>query len=809
MAYSSNNGGKPQNIPQRKRYQQKTPRYSEKYGSNRPNPYTGYLPPGTHPGGIYQPNPIEQAPAAPPQITETPIQQPAAPVQPQEPPIVRSHRKEYSPNRKKNRPAPADTPSTTNNDELRRRMDEIRREAAFETASASAPKPEVTPVSAPQPEIRISPEGKPLIAIPFIDENGEAEMRWIPVVLPETETKQESSDTAVVVPIISADADIDEPSQENDDTQDNVTAVIPVIVPDIDLSDIKSDTPDIEAESQQVSDDEPDIIAPVIAGDTTSESELSFDDDVSEDTQSDEDVSDDPSDDAQTEVSEDTETETDPESDTDSQNDDLETEPENEEDKIEPEEESENDMLIYNDEDLFNNEEDSQDLPEEDVQEPDEVIDEPESEEDIEDETDASEESDEYEEVEEEPEYDDIPDEEDQYEDIDESALIYSDEDLDSDEYPADKSEDDEDYYDDDDDDESEEAEEEPSEESEYDDDEIKPVEETDEIEDVGEDIDDEDEDMIIAPSFVKRTLTTSSYTMHRTVSDDDDDMQVYDPSANNNDQDEFAEQDDALFIRRNHPEGSTAVFEIPKGIKLPSYIDDDEFLEQWLSEGDDMANISKKTKRKISTIAGAMTLALALVGLGFIILTLFTSLQTCSSKSSKNDEYVDFIMPIVYTDIGAFESWEAIGKDKLLECSLVAALDSTDTPYPTDDNNRSLVPSADVLAQTKLLFGESATLDFETLSASTTAETSGYFYDDLNDVFHVDQTGFGDVEAEIIGSPKVKSNTIEFVVGYKSASAIADDDSEQSYYKTMEYILNRTEDGYYVAKLRPYNTED
>ena len=94
-------------------------------------------------------------------------------------------------------------------------------------------------------------------------------------------------------------------------------------------------------------------------------------------------------------------------------------------------------------------------------------------------------------------------------------------------------------------------------------------------------------------------------------------------------------------------------------------------------------------------------------------------------------------------------------------------------------------------------------------MSSTISAESSGYFYDDLNDVFHVEQTGFGDVAADIIGSPKVKSGTIEFTVGYKSASAIADDDAEQSYYKTMEYILNRTEDGYYIAKLREYKTED
>jgi len=80
MAYSSNNGGKPQNVPQRKRYQQKTQKYSEKYGSNRPNPYTGYLPPGTHPGGIYRPDAIDsrrneaQPNIAPPPAVNTPQQ---------------------------------------------------------------------------------------------------------------------------------------------------------------------------------------------------------------------------------------------------------------------------------------------------------------------------------------------------------------------------------------------------------------------------------------------------------------------------------------------------------------------------------------------------------------------------------------------------------------------------------------------------------------------------------------------------------------------------------------------------------------
>ncbi|MBQ6797541.1 MAG: hypothetical protein IJP10_05945 [Clostridia bacterium] len=837
MAYSSNNGGKPQNVPQRKRYQQKTQKYSEKYGSNRPNPYTGYLPPGTHPGGIYRPDAIDsrrneaQPNIAPPPAVNTPQQtvQPVPPVH--ETPAARVHRREYSPNRKKNRPSiTTEAPSVSENEALLRRMDEIRREAASETAAAQAPKPAPAPApQSAQPEIRLSPEGKPLIAIPLVGENGETEMRWIPVVMPE-ESRENAA--AAVAPVIIADTD-------GEDEEQNGTSVAPVIAADIDLPDTDSKEPaddeepaakepaaaviipeaadenepedDRETETDSDTEDgasavpliipeqeEPEQVAPeqdTPEEEPEKESETVFEDDFDDEfddefsEEESENISDDPTDDEEESLE--------PESDN------IDDTPYEDEFETEPEDEAENDMLIYTDEDLINSEDSQTD---EELLEDEEVFEETDlADDDIQDDIEESEDdsdTDEYtDETESDEEDEDTSDDEEE-----EQVLIYTDEDLDGDDESEDEEYEDDDFEESKDEEDEDEVEEESDDEAESDeDDEDEPEDEDEEVED------EEDDDMIIAPSFVKRTLTTSSYTMHRTQEDDDedDDMRVYSPSSESDSDDILSKQDDALFIRRNHPEGSTAVFEIPKGIKLPSYIDDDEFLEQWLSEGDDMGNISKKTKRKISTIAGAMTLALALVGLGFILLTLFSSLQTCSSKSSKNDEYVDFIMPVVYTDIGEFESWEAIGKDKLLECSLVAAIDSADTPYPTDDSNRSLVPSADVLAQTKRLFGESATIDFESMSSTISAESSGYFYDDLNDVFHVEQTGFGDVAADIIGSPKVKSGTIEFTVGYKSASAIADDDAEQSYYKTMEYILNRTEDGYYIAKLREYKTED
>ena len=937
MAYTSGNsgnrqGGKPQNVPQRMRNQNKHQKYSEKYGSNRPNPYTGYLPPGAHQGGIYHPDAIDRSKLSEiaqkstgltesisrereimqPHHTETAASSHSAPVQasqtqasqaPQphsaapapaaepsaEPASVRSgenaqgntqnefkkihKQREYSPNRKRNRPAAAagfGTASATDAfsqragssaaskassgpiGEKRRRpffdqdaqpiepirprtVSSERPDTLSEPVKASEPAEEkaaVPPVSEPvnetpapekeiektekpeekaagktfdavqdkapadvpessaKPEIRLSSDGKPMIAVPFVNDDGTTSTKWLEVVVPESsESAEDDSDSTVlaaaaVIPLPDEDDEEEEEEEEEDDGEE-LGAVV------YDVSSFGLDDEDDEGDDEDG--DDVDFSALSYAGsgdwygddDEEEEDEEEFDDDIE--------VVDDMSLDALIGVSYD-ETASDEDDDDD---DDIDY-----------------DSIVYADADLFSEDDDEdeeEDESEEDEDDEDEEGDE--SPDDLED-------DDEDEDIDDESSDDESSDDDDDDDDDSDTIVIGGDvEDEDEDESPDDLEDDDEDDEDDgfDDDevegiegidyDEFDEVDDEDDDsidignDPEYDDVEEEEEEEEDnEDEDEDSSEDEDDDDIKIAPDPIRRTLSASAFTMRRNGDDEDeeDDIKIYDKSSASG---------DSLFVRQNHPEGSTAVFDIPKGVKLPSYIDDDEFLEQWLNESDDdMANISKKTKRKISTILGASTLVLALIGLGFILLTLFNSLQTCNAKPSRNNEYVDFVMPAVYTDIAPFETWEAINKDKLLDCCLVGAIDNADTPYPTDDNNRSLVPTSDVLASAKRLFGEAATIDIETLASSLAIEVNGYYYDDLNDVFHVEQSGFGDVEAEVIGSPKVKSDSVEFEVGYKSASAILEDssDDDQSYFKTMQFILNKNEDGsYYIAKLR------
>ncbi|MBP3415080.1 MAG: hypothetical protein J6L81_07790, partial [Clostridia bacterium] len=291
MANSSSGsrpGGKPQNVPQRKRYDQKPQKYSEKYGSNRPNPYTGYLPPNSQSNKIYHPEAVDtsklaeisksstglteavmevrgkpEPPVPAPSVAAT-EQKPAASVQQSQ-----QKKREYSPNRKKNR-SPKSEPNKKSNEELRQHMKEIQQEAAAETVTSilsdnisSAAQSTSQPNTPASPEIRLSPDGQPLVAIPVIGDDGKSEIRWLPIAVPSSEKPTAN--------VAAGYADFDFDSLEADENPFDLLYNAPVVQVDVDLDNSKKATTENETADENTSDekdsddDDSTAVIPVVA----------------------------------------------------------------------------------------------------------------------------------------------------------------------------------------------------------------------------------------------------------------------------------------------------------------------------------------------------------------------------------------------------------------------------------------------------------------------------------------------------------------------------------------------------------------
>lgn len=263
--------------------------------------------------------------------------------------------------------------------------------------------------------------------------------------------------------------------------------------------------------------------------------------------------------------------------------------------------------------------------------------------------------------------------------------------------------------------------------------------------------------------------------------------------------------QDETLFIRKKRPEEATAVFSASTPGLAPDF-DDDDFFEQWLEEGDDMIIKDKNQRRKVSALIGAVTMAFAIIGFIFVIVWFIRGIPTGSESSGTQTDYAKFILPVVNADPEPFETITSVDNNILVEAAInrltygEAANDQTYTANEVENEIRLLIPAADVEKSGKVLFGDTFTIDYTVMYAIE--DEMIYYYSAADNCFHVVTTS-GDIEPEIIKISHIGSRTqVLLDVGYISATEEAMEGSE--YYKQMEYVLNALDDGtYYVSAIR------
>ena len=292
------------------------------------------------------------------------------------------------------------------------------------------------------------------------------------------------------------------------------------------------------------------------------------------------------------------------------------------------------------------------------------------------------------------------------------------------------------------------------------------------------------------------------------------DELNANDRYAQSRYSEEEGEQDDSLFIRRRRS-GGTALSALPNGGRLPNYIDDDDFVERWLGEREeeDMASENKRRRRRISTLIGAVTMVLALVGFIAIARWGIGLLSGIGNTDSQRSEYADFISPVVMSEVPVFEAWDAIPQDKLLQSAVFSVLLEMDVSYERDDTGKFIIPSTDIVNAVKELYGaysSDPTQDEEINtqirnalygSAGEDTTNTDVYYVDMEDSFHV-ADGLSGPAPQVIDMAR-RDATVTLTVQYLEDL----EGSSGGILYSRQYILTLKEDGgYYVQAIREYD---
>jgi len=271
--------------------------------------------------------------------------------------------------------------------------------------------------------------------------------------------------------------------------------------------------------------------------------------------------------------------------------------------------------------------------------------------------------------------------------------------------------------------------------------------------------------------------------------------------------------QDDTLFIRKKRP-GMMAVYGQGMAVQSPRYINDDDFVERWLGneEEEDMASESKRRRRRISTLIGAVTMVLALIGFIAVARWGIGLLSGIGNTDGQKTEYAEFISPIVMSEVPVFEAWDAIPQDKLLQSAVFSVLLEMDVSYERDDTGKFIIPSTDIVNAVKSLYGaysDDPTQDEEINtqirnalygSAGEDTTNTDVYYVDLEDSFHV-ADGLSGPAPQVVDISR-RDNSITLTVQYLEDL----EGGSGGILYSRQYILTLSEDGYYVQAIREYD---
>ena len=177
-----------------------------------------------------------------------------------------------------------------------------------------------------------------------------------------------------------------------------------------------------------------------------------------------------------------------------------------------------------------------------------------------------------------------------------------------------------------------------------------------------------------------------------------------------------------------------------------------------------------KKKRSKPNLIVGLMILALAFVGVVFLVITAGNSLSR--SIDEKNAEkysfYEEFIAPVIMNDPDTFDDVTLADSGQLLSIAIWSVLDSNPEPDKyeyTDDG--MLLPAKEVEEKFTSLFGN----EVKIIHSNVDGGGIDFKYSAKKKAYLIPITGITPIYTPKVTDAKEKSSSVELTVGYLHSS--------------------------------------
>ncbi len=170
--------------------------------------------------------------------------------------------------------------------------------------------------------------------------------------------------------------------------------------------------------------------------------------------------------------------------------------------------------------------------------------------------------------------------------------------------------------------------------------------------------------------------------------------------------------------------------------------------------------------KNKRTATFGFLFLFFAAIGVIFSVVGITRAIGKFAVENSETEKIEQFLTPVVMFDPAPFEEPGQLDETLLLRSSLWATLLNTDTQkYATDDLGNLLVPASDVEVYAAKIYGNSVTLNHQTLRSNSGGEQ--FVYDESIQSYHVPAVGEGSFPSPKVTKIVRSGDTYEVTVGY------------------------------------------
>jgi len=218
------------------------------------------------------------------------------------------------------------------------------------------------------------------------------------------------------------------------------------------------------------------------------------------------------------------------------------------------------------------------------------------------------------------------------------------------------------------------------------------------------------------------------------------------------------------------------------------------------------------KQKRALTTALGAAILALAAIGLVFLIITAggagYNYIKNYLGPDETTGFFEKYINSVVNADPAPFTDISNVNSELLLKIAVreAIAVNGNSGRYAYSDDDRQVVPAADVLDSFKKLFGNSLKPDYHTFTDNGVT----FEYNQKQNSFYIPRDGIIGVYTPRVTKISRHSNTVTLIVQYLPSIQLPQatdgvNAKTSAAVKTMIYTLSGSKGNYALTSVNIY----